>query len=432
MSDRSESRRQSSRSRHSRSGSPRRRHRRKKDFTDEELHELAQKSRDRLALREFMAMVFCHGLSVNGIRRAKKRTDFYLSIKAFLLYIQVICVLLVTFMAVIVFYHINEQEAESAYFATQLFIELILLIALLFMVLFENAGLRYIMTLIYLAAFFTNVVQLSYYLLYDSVALQCERRSAFFGALGCVLRHMPVNHMSTYTSLFLALLHLIGFIAALMLNSFYAGTIEHLMELARAVGFTACLTFLEEHEKRKRRRRRRRREKERKITDAYAPQLDTSKLPVGTVIQTERSSTYKFKGNVQKRGIVVGSGQETVVDSVLVQAPNKEAAKREIKTVRHVMIDGVRRKATTETSKPAQAVEGKQPEKKQQKDQKEEKQQEQKEQTQQSSTKPPPSGKSQQGPAPQQQAGGSWWSLLGGGNLTSGNLQGASDMPKDR
>ncbi|VDO32144.1 unnamed protein product [Heligmosomoides polygyrus] len=245
-----------------------------------------------------------------------------------------------------------------------------------------------------------------------------------------------------------------------MLNSFYAGTIEHLMELARAVGFTAVSLWSENA-----------------VGISYGASADGLCLVFDIPGRTrekeetpqERSSTYKFKGNVQKRGIVVGSGQETVVDSVsypvsqavddlyhpcpasqanlmgvnmprspeaektpssqvLVQAPNKEAAKREIKTVRHVMIDGVRRKATTETSKPAQAVEGKQPEKKQQKDQKEEKQQEQKEQTQQSSTKPPPSGKSQQGPAPQQQAGGSWWSLLGGGNLTSGNLQGASDV----
>ncbi|PIO64735.1 hypothetical protein TELCIR_13624, partial [Teladorsagia circumcincta] len=66
----------------------------------------------------------------------------------------------------------------------------------------------------------------------------------------------------------------------------------------------------------------------------------------------ERSSTYKFKGNVQPRGIVIGSGQETVNDTVNLQAPNKEAVKRETKVVRHVMVDGVREKekVTTKTN----------------------------------------------------------------------------------
>ncbi|WKX99499.1 hypothetical protein Q1695_014409 [Nippostrongylus brasiliensis] len=326
------------------------RHRRRRHLTENELIQLADESRERQAFREFLAMVFCHGMSKNAIRRAKNRTDFYYAIKAFMLYLEVIAVLLVCCMAIGVVQYINREEADSAYYTTQLIVELVMLVAILLVVLFEDAVYRYIVVLALLSAFFLNLIQILYFLLYDKVVVDCERSKPFFGAISCALMHSAAHNMSAFAALFLALLHLAGFAAAMMLNFYYLGTIDHLMQLAKAVGFSACLTYMEQRKaKAKERRRRRRLRRKREQEEAIGRNVDPKKFPVGTKISTERTTTYKFKGRVQPGGIVIGSGQEISNDAVTVQAPNQEAAKRETKTVRHVMIDGVRRKQQIQT-----------------------------------------------------------------------------------
>ncbi|KAK6048364.1 hypothetical protein COOONC_14131, partial [Cooperia oncophora] len=92
------------------------------DFTEQELLELAAASRDRQAIREYKAAVYCHGLTQNGVLRAKRRQDLYFATKAFVMYIQMICVMLVAFMAVIVFHRLH-KGTESSYFATEIFLE---------------------------------------------------------------------------------------------------------------------------------------------------------------------------------------------------------------------------------------------------------------------------------------------------------------------
>ncbi|KAK5969615.1 hypothetical protein GCK32_014525, partial [Trichostrongylus colubriformis] len=186
-----------------------------------------------------------------------------------------------------------------------------ILFFLLLVILFEHEGLRFSVPLVMLTAFFLNVMQIVYYLLFDSVAIECERIDRIYGSLACLMRHLPMEHMSVYVAVFLGVLHFVGFIAGWLLLHFYPGTIIHLIDLAKEVGFTACVTFFAEAEKARRRNRERERRKRhksrRRHKSPFVPDVNTSKLPVGTVITAERTSTYKFKGNVQPRKVVIGS-----------------------------------------------------------------------------------------------------------------------------
>ncbi|VDM66303.1 unnamed protein product [Strongylus vulgaris] len=130
------------------------------------------------------------------------------------------------------------------------------------------------------------------------------------GSVICLTLRLPTSHHTIYCALLLTLLHFLAFIAAMCMNYYYGGTIAHLIEVSKALGY----------------------------------QPDVSKLPVGTIITTERSTSYKWKGNVQPGGIVIGSGMESMTDSVTLKAPTKEAVKRDSKFIRHVMVDAVRAK----------------------------------------------------------------------------------------
>uniref|UniRef100_A0A0K0DC44 Bestrophin homolog n=1 Tax=Angiostrongylus cantonensis TaxID=6313 RepID=A0A0K0DC44_ANGCA len=203
----------------------------------------------------------------NGLRRAKRRQDLFLFLKALMLYIQssyslgrqsgatvllsekivalfqTMCALLVAIVAVLAYYRI--QEAESAFYTTQLFLEI----------------------------------------------------------------------------------H----------QFFYSGTLQHLIELAKAVGFTALTAAHSVPELLK--------PLIEKIGIIWVPHSSGGKVEKRTEkASQERSTSYKFKGNVQPGRMIIGSGEESMADSVTVQAPNKEAAKRDSKLVRHVMIDAVRQK----------------------------------------------------------------------------------------
>ncbi|VDO35423.1 unnamed protein product [Haemonchus placei] len=120
----------------------------KNEYTDKELFALAARSRDRQAIREFQAAICCHGLTENGVRRAKQRQDIYFVLKGFLLYIQkffcndkfeMICALLVSLTAVIVFQHFH-RGMESVYFASELAIEVLLLLLILLIIEVELQG----------------------------------------------------------------------------------------------------------------------------------------------------------------------------------------------------------------------------------------------------------------------------------------------------
>ncbi|KAK6014869.1 hypothetical protein OSTOST_19737, partial [Ostertagia ostertagi] len=58
--------------------------------------------------------------------------------------------------------------------------------------------------------------------------------------------------MSIYLAASLALLHFLGFLLGWLLLHYYGGTIIHLIELAREIGFTACVTFFKEAERARR------------------------------------------------------------------------------------------------------------------------------------------------------------------------------------
>ncbi|VDL74747.1 unnamed protein product [Nippostrongylus brasiliensis] len=78
-----------------------------------------------------------------------------------------------------------------------------------------NQVYRYIVVLALLSAFFLNLIQILYFLLYDKVVVDCERSKPFFGAISCALMHSAAHNMSAFAALFLALLHLAGFAAAM-------------------------------------------------------------------------------------------------------------------------------------------------------------------------------------------------------------------------
>ncbi|KAL6727560.1 hypothetical protein Aduo_009428 [Ancylostoma duodenale] len=294
----------------------RRKHRSRKrvkqrELTDDELYKLAARERDRQGLEELYAAAKCHGLSRNALRRAKRRQNYYLTIKSFILYLQTICLMLTCFMAVIISRYIKEDD-QSYYYTTQATIEIILLLLALAVILFENMMIRSIMVLLFLTALFLNVLTVAYYVLFDEIATGCMRLPGAFDAVVCLSTNLPAQHHTIYCALFLALLHLLAFIAAMCLNCYYIGTLTHLVDVSRALGFRSVSVWI------------------------------TRKKGFGT--EVERSSSYKWKGNVQPGGIIIGSGVESMTDSVTLQAPTKEAVRRDSKKVRHVMVDAVRAK----------------------------------------------------------------------------------------
>ncbi|RCN48745.1 hypothetical protein ANCCAN_05207 [Ancylostoma caninum] len=233
--------------------------------------------------------------------------------------------MLTCFMAVIISRYIKEDD-QSYYYTTQATIETILLLLALAVILFENMMVRSIMVLLFLTALFLNVLTVAYYVLFDEIATGCMRLPGAFDAVVCLSTKLPAQHHTIYCALFLALLHLLAFIAAMCLNCYYIGTLTHLVDVSRALGFKSVMLYQNVGEKTE------------KITQ------DVSKLPVGTWITAERSSSYKWKGNVQPGGVIIGSGIESMTDSVTLQAPTKEAVRRDSKKVRHVMVDAVRAK----------------------------------------------------------------------------------------
>ncbi|WKX99502.1 hypothetical protein Q1695_014410 [Nippostrongylus brasiliensis] len=349
MSDESEDTRTSERS-------TRRKSKRRRDgreyYKVDKLNEFADDSRENLAFREFQAMAFCHGLSEKGLHYVKMKTSFYLGIKAFLLYIQVASVLVVCLMAAAVFGRIDEKEAESAYYAAQLTIELVLLLLVFAVVLVESGVFRYTLVLAFTIAVCIDLALLAYFMLSDARVSACQQRTGFIGVLGCLIEGVTARNLSVYATFFLLLLHLAAVVGALMLNCFYPGTIDHLVNLAREVGFMSCLTFLEEQKKARRRRRRRRSDtaiheqqpliglpatkrlftsfvKREQEKNRPPEDVDIEKYPAGSQVFRETTTKYNFKGNVRSGGSVFGSGEEVCVNSLTIKPPNSEPIKRE-------------------------------------------------------------------------------------------------------
>ncbi|KAK6742605.1 hypothetical protein RB195_010080 [Necator americanus] len=329
-----------SRSNASKRRSPRRRSRRKhrkqnqvQKLTDDELSKLAAEARYREGLEQLYATVRCHGLSRNGVLRAKRRQNYYLSLKSFLLYLQAICLMLVGFMAVITSRTIKEDD-QSHYYTSQATIEIILLLVAFSVVLFDHFAIRALMVFLFLSAFFLNVLTITYYILFDEMATGCMRILDAFQVVVCLSTRLPSHHHTVYCALFLALLHFVAFAVAMSINYYYIGTLTHLIELAKALRFRPCETHKET-------KRRSHKHGKRQKVKRFGTEVDVSKLPVGTMVTSERSTSYKWKGNVQSGGILVGSGVETTTDSVTLQAPSKEGVKRDTKLVRHVTVDAV-------------------------------------------------------------------------------------------
>ncbi|VDL76343.1 unnamed protein product [Nippostrongylus brasiliensis] len=147
----------------------------------DKLNEFADDSRENLAFREFQAMAFCHGLSEKGLHYVKMKTSFYLGIKAFLLYIQLVLLLLV--------------------FAV---------------VLVESGVFRYTLVLAFTIAVCIDLALLAYFMLSDARVSACQQRTGFIGVLGCLIEGVTARNLSVYATFFLLLLHLAAVVGALV------------------------------------------------------------------------------------------------------------------------------------------------------------------------------------------------------------------------
>ncbi|KHJ90469.1 hypothetical protein OESDEN_09690 [Oesophagostomum dentatum] len=125
-----------------------------------------------------------------------------------------ICLMLVGLMAIVVYVYIK-QDDQSHYYMTQVSIELILLTVAFSIVLFENSALRYFMVLLFLTAFFLNILTITYYVLFDEIATGCMKLAGF-KSIVCLSSHLPAQHHTIYCAIFLALLHFLAFTVAMV------------------------------------------------------------------------------------------------------------------------------------------------------------------------------------------------------------------------
>lgn len=94
------------------------------------------------------------------------------------------------------------------------------------------------MVLLFLTAFFLNVLTITYYVLFDDVAIGCMRMpkaleyvwgwnsslvgliwgriASVFRVVVCLSTHLPAQHHTIYCALFLTLLHFLAFAASMV------------------------------------------------------------------------------------------------------------------------------------------------------------------------------------------------------------------------
>ncbi|EYB93786.1 hypothetical protein Y032_0178g629 [Ancylostoma ceylanicum] len=107
------------------------------DLSEKELHKLASKRKQREELQTTKAVVHARRMTRRRIRRAKDRQDHYLFLKALAVTIQTVSVLLVCIMGISAYFEL-EPDSESTFYATQLSIELCVLIVVFAVIVFEN------------------------------------------------------------------------------------------------------------------------------------------------------------------------------------------------------------------------------------------------------------------------------------------------------
>ncbi|KAK6014517.1 hypothetical protein OSTOST_20098, partial [Ostertagia ostertagi] len=137
-------------------------------------------------------------------------------------------VLVVCFLGILTYFEVT-IDSESSFYASQLTIELALLLLILAVIAFENVGLRLLLLLAVVVALFINVFEVGYFLLYNRHSPEC-RNIYMFGIKVCISTQPPFTHHSTVAASFLALFHVILIVLATGLLASHPGTLCDLVE----------------------------------------------------------------------------------------------------------------------------------------------------------------------------------------------------------
>lgn len=319
-----------------------------REMSLDRLYHLADKERDRQRYKLARAAVIVRKMTRRQVRRAKKRQDEYLILKALAVTVQTICVLLVCLMGLVAFYEIK-HDSESAFYSTELLVEIILLFVLFCVVAAESLVLRLILIIAVLLVFLLNVLQIVYFLLFNPHHSTCRRTHLLFGPTVCITTQSPLEHHSTLITAVLAVLHLIHLVFAIGVASLKPRSISDIVERTDA----RLLQYINKKHSRRRARRSERRsrgsESRRSRSRLHArtsvrsakqssrsasrsrrqaeqrpprsPQaLDITKLPDGTRFKTSNSKSFHMEYYVEN-GVFVGSGTEVINKAISICAP---------------------------------------------------------------------------------------------------------------
>ncbi|KAK6742606.1 hypothetical protein RB195_010081 [Necator americanus] len=325
------------------------------DMSVSELKKLAARERKRYGLRSAKAVVRGRRMTRKNVMRAKNLQDQYLFLKALVVTVQTINVLLVCFMGVFAFFELR-TDTESSFYATQLSIELTLLLIVLAIVAVENMMLRVLMILGFIAAFSLNVLQVLYFMLFDKNSRKCTNIELPFGHFLCISSVIPLQHHSSFVSGILALFHFVLIILAIAVAISYQGTFSEIVNNTDPSYLLDYTSHMRRHRHRRRTSRRREHarkpDRERRVKQRVTPskspvvgssqqssravierrekirsprlsrysRLDITKLPDGSRFKTTDNKSFNMEYYVED-GVFVGSGTETVKKAITICAP---------------------------------------------------------------------------------------------------------------
>ncbi|RCN46065.1 hypothetical protein ANCCAN_07931 [Ancylostoma caninum] len=225
------------------------------------------------------------------------------------------------------------------------------------------------MILVFLIAFFVNVIQVLYSILFDRHSPSCKNVSFLFGKVLCISSVLPLQRHSSFASGLLALFHLILTIIAIAVAASYSGSISEIVESTDPAYFARSRRRRRRHGARSQGVSRRHRHSQGRVRSSSkservaAPRqsqrspvvassaqsssavaerkeapdspklsrytkLDITKLPDGTRFKTTDNKGFNMEYYVEN-GVFVGSGTETLSKTISICAPIRPQRPRE-------------------------------------------------------------------------------------------------------
>ncbi|EYC19577.1 hypothetical protein Y032_0024g948 [Ancylostoma ceylanicum] len=259
-----------------------------------DLQKLAAKRKDREALRAAVAVVHGRKMTRRQVRRAKFRQDRYIFLKSLMVTVETISVLFISFMGIITFFELR-NDTESSFYATQLSIELVLLLIVISVVNFESTSIRVLAILAFIIVLLLNVVQIFYFMLFDKhspicsnirllfgctqpfwavAGLQpsCHHRPGKFNSSGvlCISPIIPLHHHSSFAAALLTLLHAILVVIAIAVATAHQGSISEIVQNTDPSSIAHLMSRRQRHHVRSRKGSRRRRRAHHRTADSGA------------------------------------------------------------------------------------------------------------------------------------------------------------------